>query len=144
MILYYPRSTLDNDAQRHRNDRREIKEMQSFNAIIHHLSKDNTNKVRKWEQIKMKMINATKANSFNQNCLREHLCPKSIKLSGRRGNSWMGVRNTLLQRIDQNEIKLEHLKLFISVCSLGLMVLYYPRSVPLIMMQRSIETIVGK
>ena len=52
--------------------------MQSFNRLINHLNIENARKLRKWESINMKIINATRANMFNQNCLREKLRPKGI------------------------------------------------------------------
>ena len=73
--MYFPQCTLENDAQ-HRNDRRVVKNMQPLNRLINHLNKENARKLRKWESINMKIINATRANMFSQNCLREKLRPK--------------------------------------------------------------------
>ena len=53
--------------------------MESFNCVINRLNKDNARKLRKWESIKMKIVNATRANMFNQNCIREKLRPKTIE-----------------------------------------------------------------
>ena len=47
--------------------------------LLQHLNAETTSKFRKWEITNKKIINATRANVFNQNCLREHICPKSIK-----------------------------------------------------------------
>ena len=77
--------------------------MNEIRLFLKHLTSEQTSKFRKWEGTNIKIINATYANIFNQNCLREHLCPKSIKLSGRTGNPWLGVQNTLLQRIKLND-----------------------------------------
>ena len=68
----------------------------------------NTRKdVRKLENILHKRINAKNAKLFNINCLRERLCPKSIKNSGNAQRTWTGVERLLRQRIKESERKEE-------------------------------------
>ena len=66
----------------------------------------NTRKeIQKLENIIHKRINAKSANLFNNNCLRERLCPISIKKSGKTHRTWAGVERILRQRIDETERK---------------------------------------
>ena len=53
--------------------------MLQLRLFLHHLNEDQTSKFRKWEIINKKIMNSTKANIFNHNCIREHRCPKSVK-----------------------------------------------------------------
>ena len=52
--------------------------MLQLNLLLQRLNHDLTRKFRKWESTNRKIINATRANVFNTNCIREHLCPKYI------------------------------------------------------------------
>ena len=49
------------------------------------LTDDNKSKLRAYEKVCLRIINTKNAIRFNNNCLRERLCPKSIKLLGQNG-----------------------------------------------------------
>ena len=48
------------------------------NDFISNLSQDTKKYFRLYERFSMKVIDSEKAINFNNNCLREKLCPKGI------------------------------------------------------------------
>ena len=53
-------------------------EERRFSIFLRGLSADNKKKLRKYEDSCRRLIDATQAIIFNENCIREKLCPKSI------------------------------------------------------------------
>ena len=75
--IVFSHRTLENDTvERIETIVGSLNVMLQLRLFLHHLNEDQTSKFRKWEVINKKIINATKANIFNHNCIREHLCPK--------------------------------------------------------------------
>ena len=72
---------------------------------IRNLDSNTRREIHKIENILHKRINAKSAKIFNTNCLREKLCPKSIKKSGTTQRTWTGVEKILRQRITESERK---------------------------------------
>ena len=72
---------------------------------IRNLDISTRKEIQKLENTIHKRINAKSAKLFNTNCLREKLCPKSIKKSGKTLRAWAGVEKILRQRIAESERK---------------------------------------
>ena len=53
------------------------------NDFISNLSQDTKKYFRLYERFSMKVIDSEKAINFNNNCLREKLCPKAISIIDR-------------------------------------------------------------
>ena len=64
-------------------------------------------KLHRIENTSHKVISAELAINFNNNCVREKLCPKSVFRRGLARPSWTGVERTLRQRIKEAEDRLE-------------------------------------
>ena len=81
--------------------------MDIIRHFLQNLNEDNKRKFRKYETCCLNIINATKATCFNENCIREKLCPKSLKNCGRAKLTWSGVEKILHQRNEDNKKKLK-------------------------------------
>ena len=46
-----------------------------FNVFLNNLQDEEKSLYRKYEKTYFKIIDATKAMAFNENCIREELCP---------------------------------------------------------------------
>ena len=51
----------------------------TLNQLYRTLSNESKLEFRKYERFSLKEIDASKAIIFNNNCIRERLCPKSTK-----------------------------------------------------------------
>ena len=56
--------------------------MQQIRSFIERLDEDNKRKFRRFEGCCLRIINATKAICFNENCIGEKLCRKSLQNIG--------------------------------------------------------------
>ena len=85
------------------NSCREINKgkMEQLRILLVNLHPSNKTLFRRFEQINYKHIETVHDLKFNQNCLRERLCPKSIKPNGRHSVTWPLVEKILRQRIDK-------------------------------------------
>ena len=84
-------------------------ELISFSDFLSNLNLEQKKQFKQYEKISYRIINTTNAIKFNNICLQEHLCPKTIQRSGRMRNSWHGVENQLLQRNKINAERFEEL-----------------------------------
>ena len=69
------------------------------------LDYDTRREIHKLEKLIHKRINAKSAKLFNTNCIRERLCPKSIKKCGKIQHTWTVVEKILRQRASDSERK---------------------------------------
>ena len=53
-------------------------EERSLRVFLQELTAENKKKLRRYEDSYKRIIDATEAVNFNENCIREKLCPKSI------------------------------------------------------------------
>ena len=79
----------------------------TLNQLYRTLSNESKLEFRKYERFSLKEIDASKAIIFNNNCIRERLCPKSIKKHGNAKHNWKAVETILLQRNSENKDLLE-------------------------------------
>ena len=80
-------------------------------AFYRTVANENTKKkLHKIENLCHKIISAELALIFNNNCIREKLCPKSISRSGPTRHTWTGVERIIRQRITEAEKRLEDAK----------------------------------
>ena len=70
-------------------------EERSLNIFLQELTTDNKKKLRKYEDSYKRIVDATEAVNFNENCIREKLCPKSIGRCGRAWTRWNEVEKIL-------------------------------------------------
>ena len=78
-------------------------EDRNFGILHRRLNEEEKKRFRKYEDSVKKVIDATEAIVFNENCIREKLCPKSIRRSGRAWMRWKEVEKILRQRIRESE-----------------------------------------
>ena len=52
-----------------------------FNVFLNNLQDEEKSLYRKYEKTYFKIIDATKAMAFNENCIREELCPNRLNFS---------------------------------------------------------------
>ena len=64
-------------------------------------------KLHKIENTSHKVISAELALIFNNNCIRERLCPKSVSTHGNARLPWTSIERTLRQLIKEAEERLE-------------------------------------
>ena len=81
-------------------------EERSLRVFLQELTVENKKKLRRYEDSYKRIIDATEAVNFNENCIREKLCPKSIGRCGRAWTRWNEVEKILRQRIREAETRI--------------------------------------
>ena len=82
--------------------------MAFYRTIVNSIVKKKLHKI---ENLCHKIISAELALEFNNNCVPEKLCPKSICNRCPAQHSWTGVEKVLRQRIHEAEKRLEDARL---------------------------------
>ena len=86
-------------------------EERTLSDFIRNLNSNLRKSFRHYERLSLKIINTTYAIKFNNICLQEHLCPKTIIIRGQTKNPWKEVETQLLQRNRINAERMAELNL---------------------------------